>query len=219
MNIHLLIEGEEAAKSVYSKWIPLVNPRLTVVDSLNKVTEDRVWILAAYGYPYYLEMIKSAVDDVFENDCLDRLVVAIDSEEMNYEEKYKEIKAHIESFQKSIDYRIIVQHFCLEAWALGNEAIVKRNSKDIEVRKFRSLHDVLIKDPALLPGLQEKKLNRAQFSEIYLRKLLNDKYRNLTYTKSNAGALLNDKYFQRVKRRHNKTCHIASFQDFLTSFV
>jgi len=49
--------------------------------------------------------------------------------------------------------------------------------------------------------------------------MLNEKYRKLTYSKSNPGALLHDKYFQRVKARLDTTGHITSFNDFLSAFV
>jgi hypothetical protein len=49
--------------------------------------------------------------------------------------------------------------------------------------------------------------------------MLNEKYRNLTYSKSNPGALLHVKYFEQIKNRLKDTGHIASFGAFLQAFV
>ena len=87
--------------------------------------------------------------------------------------------------------------------------------KLIQYKKFYNIRSA---DPELLPPYELEELNRAQFAEIYLRSALNDKFRNLTYSKRNPNALLNPKYFLRVKERFEQTGHIKSFDDFLTAF-
>jgi len=176
-------------------------------------------IYSGGGYPNYLEVIEAGVDDVSSNEHIDRLVIAVDSEELSYDENRLEIDEFIKSLGKCLDYKIIVQHFCLETWALGNQAIVSRGPKDMQLRKYREYFDVLNNDPELLPEYPEDKLSRAQFAERYLGKLLNEKYRNLSYRKSNPGTLLHKKYYERLKMRLEKTGHIPSFNDFLCAFV
>ena len=219
MNVYLIVEGNVGEKKVYAHWVPLVNPSLTVVNTLDEVQRDNLIIYSGGGYPNYLDVIEAGVEDVSTNKQLDRLVISVDSEEMSYQEKRREIDGVVKALGKNIDYKIIVQHFCLETWALGNQVIVSRKPKDIQLRNYRKYFDVLNNDPELLPGYPEDNLNRSQFAEHYLRKLLNEKYRNLTYTKRNPNALLDDKYFNRVKMRLKKTGHIASFNDFLAAFV
>jgi hypothetical protein len=219
MNIYLVVEGPIGEKKVYAHWVPLVNPNLRLVNSLNEISNNNLLIISGGGYPNYFEVIDNAIDDVTENPHIDRLVVAVDSEEMSYSDKRDEIIRHISSQGPSINYRVIVQHFCLETWGLGNQVIVSRRPKDHQLREYRQLFDVLTDDPELLPGHPSENLNRSQFAARYLKKLLNDKYRNLTYSKSNPIALLNDKYYERVKSRLHNTGHIPSFNDFLTAFV
>lgn len=141
---------------------------------------------------------------------------------MTYEDKKDEIETFVDDYQltcgSNIDYRIIIQHFCIETWALANRSIVNRYSSNIDIQKFRSIWDVLYEDPELLPSLPEEKLNRAQFAEKYLRLLLNEKYRNLTYTKNNPKEIIHRKYFDKIKSRCIETGHIASFKDFLNAF-
>ncbi len=218
MNVYLIVEGH-GEKKVYAHWVPLVNPSLTVVNSLDEVQHNNLIIYSGGGYPHYIEVIEAGVEDVVTNEQLDRLVIAIDSEEMSYKDKRREIEQVVKALGKNLDYKIIVQHFCLETWALGNKTIVSRNPKDIHLRKYRGYFDVLTKDPEFLPGYPADNLNRSQFAAHYLRKLLNEKYKNLTYTKRNPHALLHNKYFERVKIRLQTTGHITSFNDFLAAFV
>ncbi len=219
MNVYLIVEGNVGEKKVYAHWVPLVNPSLSIVNSLDAVQHNNVIIYSGGGYPNYLDVIEAGVEDVSTNKQLDRLVISVDSEEMSYQEKRREIDGFVKALGKKLDYKIIVQHFCLETWALGNQVIIPRRPKDMQLRNYRKYFDVLNKDPELLPGSPEGSLNRSQFAEHYLRKLLNDKYRNLTYTKRNPKALLHDTYFKRVKKRLETTGHIASFEDFLAAFV
>ncbi len=219
MNIYLVVEGPIGERQVYAHWVPLVNPRLQLVTNLEEIVNDNLIIYSGGGYPSYFDVIEAGVRDVEANENLDRLVVAVDSEQMSYAEKRAEISEFIQGLRTHINYRIVVQHFCLETWALGNKFIVSRKPKDIKVREYRRHYDVLHRDPEFLPAYPLEDFNRSQFAERYLRRLLNEKYRNLTYRKGNPIVLLNDKYFERVKGRCLETGHIMSFNDFLTAFV
>jgi soluble cytochrome b562 len=219
MNIYLVVEGPVGEKRVYAHWVPLVNPRLRVVSYLDMVVDDHLLIVSGGGYPNYWEVIKRGILDVMGNAHIDRLVIAVDSEDMSYDDKYQEIDKYVRSFRVELDYKIIVQHFCLETWALGNQALVARRPKDPKLREYREMFDVLVSDPELLPNYSNESLNRSQFAARYLKKLLNEKHKKLTYSKSNPIALLHDKFYDRVKTRLKTTGHIRSFDNFLTAFI
>ena len=219
MNIYLVVEGQVGEKRVYGFWAPLVNPALRVIPSMEDVTQDCLYIISGGGYPNYFDVISDGIEDVTTSGLFDRFVIAIDSEDMSYEDKKAEIQTFVDSHNRHIDYRIIIQHFCLETWALGNRIIITRHPKDARIREYRKYFDVLINDPELLPGYPKEDLNRSQFAEKYLRFMLNEKYRNLSYSKKNPQALLDIRYYERVRSRHFDTGHIASFRDFLNAFV
>ncbi len=219
MNIYLVVEGPIGEKFVYAHWVPLVNPALAIANNINEVHDNNLLIISGGGYPNYFDVIGDGARDVSESSLFDRLVIAVDSEEMSYEEKCDEIADFMQGLDVNIDYRIIIQHFCLETWALGNQAIFSRQPRNSRLIRYRQVYDVLVNDPARLPGLPSEDLTRSQFAEKYLRSLLNEKFRNLTYTKHNPGALLHDKYFSRVRDRYLKTGHIASFKGFLEAFI
>ena len=219
MNIYVIVEGAAGERKVYQHWVPLVNPNLSYVPHVSNIVHNHFSIIIGGGYPQYYEVIDDAIADVNHYGNIDRLVIAVDSEEMEFDEKYAEICQHVSKSHCIAETRIVVQHFCLETWALGNRVIIRPNSQSSKLREYKRFYNVRLNDPELLPGYPPEELNRAQFAERYLRRALNDKYRNLTYTKSNPGALLHDKYFERVKGRLEQTGHISSFEGFLAAFM
>ena len=219
MNIHIVVEGVVGEKKVYQHWVPLVNPNLSYVQHISEIQDNHFTIIAGGGYPHYYEVIDAAIDDVNTQGNIDRLVVAVDSEEMAFGEKYAEIDALLSKSHCIAEIRVVIQHFCLETWALGNRRIIRPKPQDPRLRGYKRSYDVRNDDPELLPAYPPEELNRAQFAEKYLRRALQDKHRNLTYTKSNPNALLHSKYFQRVQERLEQTGHIRSFEAFLTAFV
>jgi hypothetical protein len=218
MNIYLVVEGK-CEKRIYRKWVRWVNPNLRIANSINEVSVNHLYMVSGGGYPHYFDVIEDGAKDVSEITLFDRLVVSVDSEDMSYEDKMSEISKFIDSLALSINYRIIIQHFCLETWALGNRFIVTRNPQTEKSRYYRSIYDVLTNDPECLPALPNDDLNRSQFAERYLRCLISEKYQHSTYTKRNPSVLCNHNYYQRVMSRCLETGHIASFNGFLTAFV
>lgn len=199
------------------------------VDGFNadswKRLQSQLNSLQAQGIAYDGEIpkgisdIEDAIQDTNLYPAFDRLVVAVDSEEMTKEEKYTEIRGFVSCKPCLAEIRIIVQHFCFETWGLGNRKVIRTNPNSQRLREYKKIFDVRLKDPELLPPKPDEGLNRAQFAEKYLRVALNDKYRNLTYTKSNPRPLAHAKYFAQLKKRVEDTNHIAGFADLLDAFL
>lgn len=218
MNIHIVAEGQVGEKALYRHWVPLVNPQLTYVNHITETLKNNFSIVIGGGYPHYLDIIDASIMDVNCMDTIDRLVIAVDSEEMSYDDKYKEIQQHVLRVSCRAEIKIVIQHFCMETWALGNRAIINPQTQSTKLRSYLKSYDVRFKDPEMLTPGQNEDMNRAQYAERYLKYALNDKYKQLSYSKHNPQALLHFKYFQRVKQRLNDTQHIKSFQSFLEAF-
>ncbi len=217
MNIYLVVEGKRSEPKIYRQWIRYINPEYTIIDYFQDVKENNVYILTGGGYPSYFDRIKAGANDVSKHPLYDMLVIAIDSENMSYEEKRNEIIKETKLDSYKIEYKIIIQHFCLETWGLGNQSIVPRSSTADQIRKYRNIFDVLTSDPELLPPLNED-VNRAQFAEKYLKALLAETSPKLRYSKRNPSALLQEDYFDKIRSRFYDTGHIKSFEDFLKAF-
>ncbi len=170
------------------------------------------------GYPGYFEVIENAIHDINDNQLFDRLVISVDAEDMSKQEKYNEIFEFICNHHCNVEIHIVVQYFCFETWALGNRKVIRRQPNLLKLREYKRVFDVRDNDPELLPSKPDENMNRAQFAEKYLRLALNDRHRNLSYSKSDPRALVNSKYFVQVKSRYIETLHIGSFADFLRAF-
>jgi len=218
MNLYVVTEGK-VESIVYRHWIPFVNPHISQALTLNEIDNNKFYLISGMGYPYYLNIIADAILDVNNIRKFDRLVISIDSEDMTRQEKYDEIKVFISNKPCTAEVRIVVQHFCFETWALGNRRVIRPKPVSSKLREYKHFFDVRNRDPELLPHKPDESLNRAQFAERYLRLALNDKFRNLTYTKNNPQAVMHNKYFDQVKNRFHDTGHIASFDDFLQAFI
>jgi hypothetical protein len=218
MNYFIVVEGKRVEPAVYDKWISYLNPKLHPISHISEFKEDNYLIFPGYGYPFYFGVINDAIQDVLNNPTIDYLIIAIDSEEMTYEEKYQEIHDSISDYIDKINIIIIVQHFCIETWALGNRLIIRRNPENAQLKRYIRYFNVVTNDPELLSPIEQEDLTRSQFAEKYLRKALNDKYRNLTYSKNKPDVLVHPKYFQQVKLRYDTTKHIRSFGKFLDAF-
>jgi hypothetical protein len=90
--------------------------------------------------------------------------------------------------------------------------------RDALLRHYRAVYNVRVLDPEGLPALPAENLNRAQFAERYLRRTINDRHRNLTYSKSDPSVVAHPKYFQELCRRMDETGHIQSFGAFVAAF-
>lgn len=218
MGKYVVVEGM-TEKFVYCDWIKYCNNKYECHFDIASIKgANDVYILSGNGYPQILDIIKDAVTDVNSLDEFDELIVSIDSEDSTFQEKYDEIDAYIKSQSIVKPYKIIIQHFSLEAWALGNQLLFKRHPHDPLLRTYINLFDVRVNNPENLPAKPDEGLNRAQFAVKYLKALFRERFRNAGYNKANPVLLRNKKYYARLVDRYQSTGHISSFQSFIDAF-
>jgi hypothetical protein len=216
MNFYVVTEGAVEAR-VYRKWIPLIDPTLTFVRTPAELLQNNFTIISGGGYPFFMGVIKNAIAQIQTAPLNARLVICVDSEEATYQQKYHEIAAHVAAHQTGpLDSKIVVQHFCFEAWALGNMRLPRKVTRNAELLEYRAHYDVLALDPEGLTPIYD--LNRAQFTEVYLRRIVNDRNSRLSYSKHNPAVVEDPTYFHELKRRLTDTGHIDSFQHFEVAF-
>lgn len=218
MNFYVVVEGK-AERIVYKSWIPLVNPGLEFAESVSDVHDNNFHLVSGQGYPYYLDVIDDAICDVNTSGRFDRLIIAVDSEDLTREEKLVEILEYVKGKPCVSEIRVVIQHFCLECWALGNRRVVRKQPTSETLRTFKRFFDVRVQDPELLPAYTSEGLNRSQFAERYLRVALNERNRNITYSKGAPNFIGYYKYFGELTNRMRETRHILSFGAFLDAFV
>ena len=218
MNVYCLVEGRVTEKQVYASWIPLVNPALTIVRLVQDVVKDNVFIVSGEGMPQLYSRIAASVKDMGDFPVFDRFVISLDSEDMDAEAKLNELMVHVQAAGPTVPVHPIVQHYCFESWALGHRKIAKKPSTLPRLSNFKKHYEVEVRDPSEMPSIDPTRYNRAEFSQLYLRLVLNNQHKNLTYSKSNPSAVCHSKFFQQVRARVADTGHIGSFQQFLSAF-
>lgn len=218
MNIYVIVEGVTETK-VYPEWIKYTNSSLTRANYIDEVTSNNYYLVSGNGYPYIFNIIDNAILDTNEHDQFDRLVIAIDSESLTLTQRYQEIENYVLAQNPRVEIKIIVQHFCFETWALGNERQGPRNPKSNELKYFKSIYDVTKDNPDDLPDMPSLDLNRAQFAYEYLKLAIRDKGTHLTYGKNRPEVVMHQKFYDAVKSRMINTQHIMSFNSFLEAFV
>lgn len=218
MNIYVVVEGNRTEREVYQYWIPYVNPNLKQIDNVADFDDNHFIIYGGGGYPNYFEIIENAIEDINTYRNIQRLVIAIDSEEMSFEDKYAEVKQFVEPQLCRAEIRIVVQHFCFETWALGNRKIIGRSIRTEKLSEYTQYYNVTTDDPELLPAYSKEGLGRVRFALKYLNLALHEQYNSLSYSKRKPHALCNPAYFAQVKTRATMTDHIQSFHAFLDAF-
>ena len=216
MNIYLVTEGK-SEKKVYQVWIPLINPQLTYVDNIFLMDDNNFSIISGYGYPHIFKIIDGAIQDINQVGNIDRLIIVVDSEDMSLEEKQDEIISYIKSKKCLAEIQILIQHFCLETWALGNKRVGPRKPQNQNLKTYKQFYNVLESDPELLPQYPPENLKRAQFALRYLKLMLKEKH--LIYSKGHPKPIMHPTYFREIKKRFEFTGHIKSFQNFLKYFI
>lgn len=201
MNIVVITEGR-GEKYVYKIWIPYLNPSLTFVDTVRLITTNNFSVQLGGGSNYF-DVIDGVIEEVNDHGNIDRLVLTVDSEEMSLQDKYDEIHRHTSNKVCSATILIVVQHRCLETWALGNRVICSANPTNHDLILFKQYYDVRTSDPELLPPYAPRGKNRAQFAALYLRAMLKDRHPHHSYTKGRPKALRNRSYFDQVQLRRN----------------
>jgi hypothetical protein len=216
VNLYIVTEGV-CEKEVYPSWISLINPSLVQVEGIAQIVNNNYAIISGGGFPGYFTVIENAILEVNDHGNINRLVITIDSEDLTRQEAYRMVDEFVTLRPCSTRVCIVVQHFCMETWALGNRTIIRRHTNHPKLREYKSVHDVILNDPELLPEYQD--MNRSQFALRYLRACINDRYSSLTYSKRNPKILTQQGYFYQMKQRLIDTGHISSLKSFIDAFT
>ncbi len=218
MNYYIIVEGKRSEKIIYPKWINYLNPNLREVSNIDELEDNCFYLISGFGYPYYLQIIDSAIMDMNIYNNINKLVIAVDSENLTYNEKLNQIQTHIAGRLVKDRVIIIIQHYCIETWALGNKIIIRRHPQDSILKSYLRYFNVIHKDPEQMESIDPIEMNRAKFTHTYLKRALNERYRNLSYTKNNPEVVIHEKYIKRIIERYKTTNHIQSFGQFYETF-
>lgn len=217
MNLYVVVEGL-TEMLVYPHWIESINSSLSRVHSLSDVSNDNYILLGDGGYPYIYRLIDSAIEDIRLHGSFDRLVVVLDSDDDDLTTRFNDVDTYIRAKAPIVPYVIVVQHFCIEAWALGNKKFLNKKPKDQPLKSYKAKFDVCVNDPEHLPDCPENEWNRSQFAEQYLKVAVRNRASHLTYSKSKPHLIAHPTYLAELLRRTADDGHLKSIQTLVTAF-
>ncbi|WP_156119698.1 hypothetical protein [Leptolyngbya sp. KIOST-1] len=230
MNLLLLVEGKRTEPKVYKAWLTHLFPNLDFVFRPEDLSTFSCRIVPGNGYPNMVSAPKSYTGvsrleacllDIKNYDNIDYFLICVDSEECDYGDRLEEVRKKLQEaiVRVGLDGKyvkkifIIVQHCCLETWALGNHEIPLIHTPVMSLDVFSELqrhYDVINSDPELLCIWPQEfsYSNRAKFHEYYLKRYL-ESY-GFSYTKKNPKVIGEKWYLEALIRRCDSTDHLRS---------
>jgi hypothetical protein len=232
VNLLFLVEGEKTEPKIYKAWLSHFFPDLIFVDKPEEMTTNSCRIIPGNGYPNMvstprvyggISRLEACLLDIKNYQNVDCFFICVDSEEETYQSRFDEIKSRLEEFQDKLGiqqtqetkFHIIVQHCCIETWALGNaeipnECLSQNCSPDLAI--FQAHYDVLVDDPEQMLGcpLGYAYSTKARFHGSYLKEYL--KEFGLSYSKKNPKVAEEKKYLDALMKRCTSTHHLSSLR-------
>lgn len=220
MNLYFLVEGRSTEKKVYPKFIShFIGSKLKRVNQFHEVVNNNYFLISGNGYPRILSnVLKNSIQDINSISKYDYLVICIDTDDNNFEERQEEVSKYLEKFKEegielneSCEIVLIVQNRCIETWFLGNERIYKNNPQSIHLKRYQNHYNVKENDPELMPFLDEFDTH-ANFHFAYLREMLLE--RNVRYSKNHPRDVAESHYLDELAKRCSEKEHLNSFKTF-----
>ncbi len=229
MNLLFLVEGGKTEPRVYKAWLTHFFSNINFVEKPEDMTDNSCRIIAGNGYPNMVSspkiyggqsLLEQCLLDIKNYNNVDHFFICIDSEDDTYQDRFAEIKAKLEEFTTKLginenqltQFHIIIQHCCIETWALGNadipnQYVSKGNSEFFS--NFQPYYDVLVNDPEGM-NYPTSYPTRARFHEKYLKQYLREF--GLSYRKEKPRAIEDKKYFDALIKRCELTNHLLSLK-------
>jgi hypothetical protein len=245
MNLLFLVEGKKTEREIYKSWLKHLFPQLDFVAKSDQITTNCCRMVSSKGYPPPGGLIKDLIEDVKKFDNIDHFFICFDSEEDTYQERFDAVKAKLDNAKMDVGidssiktkFHIIIQHCCIETWALGNARLPTEYPcmhNSLKLKEFMNFYNVLVDDPELMvccPSKDEKLIDcckrsitkrispkynlrtKPKFHKDYLREYLK-KY-GLNYKKNDPKFVSEKKYLDALKERCMNTGHLPSLKVFL----
>ena len=232
MNLLFLVEGEKTEPKIYKAWLSHLFPQLNFVVRPEDMTINSCRIIPGNGYPNMISSpklyggpsrLEACLLDIKNYSNVDYFFICVDSEEETYHARFEEIKSKLESLrvQLGIDqsqatrFHIIIQHCCIETWALGNAEIPNEytsQNSSTNFSIFQAHYDVLVDDPELMIGCPSSYsyATKAKFHGSYLKEYL--KEFGLSYSKKKPENIEKKQYLDALIKRCTSTNHLSSLK-------
>ncbi|MGB1251605.1 MAG: hypothetical protein ACPG8W_13390 [Candidatus Promineifilaceae bacterium] len=218
MNLYFLVEGKTERK-LYPQWLNYLTPELTRVNFYDEIQQNSYYLFSGGGYPQLLDKpLQASVEEINENGKYDYLVVVLDADEVDLDERIDEVMARFGEGGLQLQkckLKMIVQDKCLESWLLGNRVAFVRQPQKAFLRDCVQFYDVGQHDPELMGMPADYPESPSKFHFAYLRAMLSE--RNVAYSKRTPASVVQASYLKQLeKRAADLPEQLRSFQSLLT---
>ena len=239
MNFYFVFEGK-TEPIVYKKWLSVLLPDLTEVDSFDAVNQNNYYYVSDMGVPSCYRVAANAIQDIHAFPKYNYLVLFTDADRFTVAEKKAEAEQQInlelqhkpfQTLPENCQLEIIVQKVCIETWFLGNRNFFVRHPQhNATLKQYIAYFDVCTSNPEdLASGFVQDEENtkdifgyktKALFHEGYLREIFKERSsasnKSFSYRKSKPMEV-QEKYYldQLIARIEANSDHLLSFQEFI----
>ena len=239
MNFYFVFEGK-TEPIVYKKWLSVLIPDLTEVDSFDAVNQNNYYYVSDMGVPSCYRVAANAIQDINAFPKYNYLVLFTDADRFTVAEKKAEADEQIKLELKDKPFKIlpencqleiIVQKVCIETWFLGNRKFfVRHPQNNPTLTQYIEYFDVSKSNPEDLAGefVQDEEntkdifgyKTKALFHEGYLREIFKERSsasnKSFSYRKSKPMEVQEEYYLkQLIARIEANSDHLLSFQEFI----
>lgn len=222
MNLYFLVEGRRTEKKLYPAWLSYYLPHLQKVEKPEDAVGDSYHIISGNGYPSILKQTHDAIITINDLEVVyDYLIIAVDSDEVSYEERKKEISAVASPtlLKGSTKLVVIVQNKCIETWLLGNKKLCPRNPACTVLQECLRFYDIREHDPELMEKPDTYEGSVALYHDYYLDRVFKARTDGrMVYNKNNPGEAAQKHYWDALTDRYKQTKHIQSFGELVMFF-
>lgn len=239
MNFYFVFEGK-TEPIVYKKWLSVLLPDLTEVDSFDAVNQNNYYYVSDMGVPSCYRVAANAIQDINAFPKYNYLVLFTDADRFTVAEKKAEADEQIKlelqdkpfkTLPGNCQLEIIVQKVCIETWFLGNRNFfVRHPQNNPTLTQYIEYFDVSKSNPEDLAGefVQDEEntkdifgyKTKALFHEGYLREIFKERSsasnKSFSYRKSKPMEVQEEYYLkQLIARIEANSDHLLSFQEFI----
>lgn len=220
MNFYFLLEDEKSFLKILPKWLEYMDFGYTRVADIQEIQDNNYILQSGQGVTQLItKVLFDTIDTILSNPGkIDKLVVIIDAEELEVEERKQTVNLQIKNHYKNVvfdfDIVILVCNHCFETWLLGckglyPETVVTSESFFYQYYKHYNIENLDPENMIVPNGIQE---TTAKFHFHYLHELL--RYKKIRYSKNKPERVATEAYFNGIVSRIRTTKHLKTFKKF-----
>ena len=241
MNYYFLLEDEKSFIKVLPEWLKYMGIQNTRVQDITYVRENNYVMQSGQGVTQLItRVLFQTIDTILLNPGkIDELIVILDSEEYNEQERKKQVENIIKEYiekKKQVQaepkrmshplcsrqngrssYKVFVCNHCFETWLLGNGNLYPDIRPEGDFQPYYDKYNIKVNDPELMAVPDDIKETIAVYHFHYLHEMC--RYNRVRYSKKKPMEMAKKVYFDALVSRIDNSDHLHSFAQFYEYFV